>query len=310
MNKPVIDVIIPAYRPGEEFRDVLVRLNRQNLPVHRVLIMNTEERFWNHSWEEEFPFVEVYHLKKEEFDHGGTRKKAAELSDGEIMVFMTQDAVPADRNLIKNLTAPLQKPEVAASYARQIPNASCGFVERYTRSFNYPEKPAVRSAKDLPACGIKTFFCSNVCAAYKKTVYENLGGFTERTIFNEDMIYAGKLIQNNYSIAYAADAKVIHSHNYSCMQQFHRNFDLGVSQAQYPEIFRMAASEGEGIRLVRKTLRYLCANGKRRLIPWFILQSGCKYAGYLAGKNYRRLPGSLVRWCSMNKDYWKSSRIS
>ena len=64
MNKPVIDVIIPAYRPGEEFRDVLVRLNRQNLPVHRVLIMNTEERFWNHSWEEEFPFVEVYHLKK------------------------------------------------------------------------------------------------------------------------------------------------------------------------------------------------------------------------------------------------------
>lgn len=38
------------------------------------------------------------------------------------------------------------------------------------------------------------------------------------------MIYAGRLIQEGYAVAYAADAKVIHSHNYSCMQQFHRNF--------------------------------------------------------------------------------------
>ena len=50
----------------------------------------------------------------------------------------------------------------------------------------------------------------------------------EKTIFNEDMIYAADLIHAGYGIAYAADAKVVHSHNYSCSQQFHRNFDLGV----------------------------------------------------------------------------------
>ena len=31
------------------------------------------------------------------------------------------------------------------------------------------------------------------------------------TIFNEDMIYAAGVIQAGYAIAYAADAKVIHS---------------------------------------------------------------------------------------------------
>ena len=60
---------------------------------------------------------------------------------------------------------------------------------------------------------------------------------------------------------------MIHSHNYTCMQQFRRNFDLGVSQAEYPEVFQTASSESEGIRLVKKTFRYLCMNGRRRLIP-------------------------------------------
>lgn len=305
MDNRTIDVIIPTYRPGKEFRLLLERLKQQSVPVRRVVIINTEKKFWDSRWEQEFPFTEVHHIKKEEFDHGGTRRKAAELTDAEIMVFMTQDALPADRDLIRNLTAPLKEPETAAAYARQLPNASCSFVERYTRSFNYPDKSSVKSREDLPVYGIKTFFCSNVCAAYRKDVYESLGGFAEHTIFNEDMIYAFAVIQHGYWIAYAADAKVIHSHNYTCMQQFRRNFDLGVSQAEYPEVFQTASSESEGIRLVKKTFRYLCVNGRRRLIPGFVLQSGFKYAGYLAGKNYRRLPARMVRWCSMNKDYWR-----
>lgn len=305
MDNRTIDVIIPTYRPGKEFRLLLERLKQQSVPVRRVVIINTEKKFWDSRWEQEFPFTEVHHIRKEEFDHGGTRRKAAELTDAEVMVFMTQDALPADRDLIRNLTAPLKEPETAAAYARQLPNASCSFVERYTRSFNYPDKSSVKSREDLPVYGIKTFFCSNVCAAYRKDVYESLGGFTGHTIFNEDMIYASAVIQHGYRIAYAADAKVIHSHNYTCMQQFRRNFDLGVSQAEYPEVFQTASSESEGIRLVKKTFRYLCVNGRRRLIPGFVLQSGFKYAGYLAGKNYRRLPARMVRWCSMNKDYWR-----
>ena len=305
MDNRTIDVIILTYRPGKEFRLLLERLKQQSVPVRRVVIINTEKKFWDSRWEQEFPFTEVHHIKKEEFDHGGTRRKAAELTDAEVMVFMTQDALPADRDLIRNLTAPLKEPATAAAYARQLPNASCSLVERYTRSFNYPDKSSVKSREDLPVYGIKTFFCSNVCAAYRKDVYESLGGFAEHTIFNEDMIYASAVIQHGYRIAYAADAKVIHSHNYTCMQQFRRNFDLGVSQAEYPEVFQTASSESEGIRLVKKTFRYLCMNGRRRLIPGFVLQSGFKYAGYLAGKNYRRMPARMVRWCSMNKDYWR-----
>ena len=306
MTEKITDVIIPVYHPGSEFETLLDRLEKQDYPINKILIMNTEEEYWNRDWETRHPIVEVHHLTKSEFDHGGTRKKAAEISQAEILVFMTQDAIPCDRHLLRNLVTALTKDDnIGAAYGRQLPKKDCGFVERYTRSFNYPETSSVKTAEDLPAYGIKTFFCSNVCAAYRKEIYDKLGGFVERTIFNEDMIYAGNLIKAGYGIAYAADAKILHSHNYSCMEQFHRNFDLGVSQAEHPEIFQSVPSEGEGIRLVKKTFSYLLKTGRVWLIPGFIMQSAFKYAGYRAGKNYQKLSLNMRIRCSMNPSYWK-----
>ena len=306
MENIKVDVIIPAYHPGKEFSILLDRLMKQTMPVHQIIVMNTEKAFWKKELEEKYPVLEVHHLSKAEFDHGRTRAQAAEMSDADVMIFMTQDAMPADKELVKRLVCALmQDDKIGAAYARQLPNAECSFVERYTRSFNYPETSVVKTKDDLPVYGIKTFFCSNVCAAYKRDIYMEMGGFVKRAIFNEDMIYAGRLIQEGYGIAYAADARVIHSHNYSCMQQFHRNFDLGVSQAEHPEIFEGVPSEGEGIKLVKKTIRYLFRKGKIWLIPGVILQSGCKYTGYLAGKKYRKLPRKMILWCTMNREYWK-----
>ncbi|RGU31177.1 glycosyltransferase [Ruminococcus sp. AF17-22AC] len=306
MENKTVDVIIPAYHPGKEFATLIKRLEKQSVPIHRIIVMNTEESMWNKEWEKLSDVMEIHHLAKSEFDHGGTRAQAAELSDADVMIFMTQDAMPADRELLAELLKALEQDEnIAAAYARQLPNAECSFVERYTRAFNYSDRSVVKTKKDMDQYGIKTFFCSNVCAAYKKDIYQKQGGFVRRTIFNEDMIYAGGLIQAGYGIAYAAEAKVIHSHNYNCMQQFHRNFDLGVSQAEHPEIFEGVPSEGEGMRLVKKTLSHLVRSGKIWLIPGFVMQCAGKYAGYLAGKNFRRLPKKFVLWCTMSPNYWK-----
>lgn len=94
--------------------------------------------------------------------------------------------------------------------------------------------------------GLKHTFVRMCVPPTKRIFLKSWAGFVDRTIFNEDMIYAGNLIQAGYKIAYAAEARVIHSHNYSCIQQFHRNFDLGVSQAEHPEIFESVKSEGRG----------------------------------------------------------------
>lgn len=300
-----INVIIPAYKPGKEFRTLLKRLEGQDCPPDRIIVMNTEEQYWDKSLEKEFPTLEVHHLPKSEFDHGATRRKAAQLSDSEIMVFMTQDAMPADKKLITNLVRPIIENEnTGTSYARQLPASNCRFLEKYTRSFNYPAVSSLKTEKDVGKYGIKTYFCSNVCAAYDKHIYEKTGGFPESAIFNEDMIYTGNMVKAGYAAAYAADAKVIHSHNYSCIQQFHRNFDLGVSQAEHPEIFEGVPSEGEGIRLVKKSMGYLMKTAHIWLIPQLVMTSAAKYAGYFFGKRYRKLPAKVIMACTMNPGYW------
>ena len=132
-----------------------------------------------------------------------------------------------------------------------------------------------------------------------------LGGFIRKTIFNEDMIFAAKAMKNGYAVCYAADARVIHSHNYTAVEQFHRNFDLAVSQADHPDVFSGIRSEGEGIRMVKDTVRWLVKTGHAYLVPKLVVDSGFKYMGYLAGKRYKKLPKALVVKLSMNRNYWK-----
>lgn len=133
-----------------------------------------------------------------------------------------------------------------------------------------------------------------------------LGGFEKRAIFNEDMIYAGHAIEAGYRIAYEAQARVYHSHNYNCMQQLRRNFDLGVSQAQHPEVFSGVSSQSEGIQLVKKTAKHLSETGMRRQIPYLIMQSGFKYIGYQLGTHYKSLGQGMIEKCTSNRNYWKN----
>lgn len=304
-----IDVIVPLYRPGKELFKLLNALGEQTVPVQNIILMNTEKKYLQELISDEelvgkYPNVKICHLAKEDFDHGATRRAGVEQSSAEVFVMMTQDALPADAMLLKNLTANLRD-DVAAAYARQLPKEDCSVEECFTRSFNYPGTSRTKSMADLNELGIKTFFCSNVCAAYRRDIYDRLGGFVQKAIFNEDMIYAAGAIRNQYKIAYEAGAQVYHSHNYTNMQQLHRNFDLGVSQADHPEIFANVVSESEGKKLVKKTTKYLWEQHKAYRIPHFYMQCACKYAGYFLGKYYKKLPKKWILALTSNREYWK-----
>ncbi len=308
MNKTSysVDVIIPTYHSDDKFIQLLTMLYKQTVKPSRVIILHTED-FPG----EEQPLpnitdsnITVVPISKQSFDHGSTRKYGASLSNADIVMFMTQDSIPVDEYLIEKLLEPYTDSKVSATYARQLPQEKADLLERYVRHFNYPKTSRVKSLKDLDELGIKTFFCSNVCATYRKSTYDELGGFVDKTIFNEDMIMAAGMVRGGYSIAYCAEAKVIHSHNYSYLQQFTRNFDLGVSHNQYLEVFYGVKSESEGMKLVKNSINYLIKKKKYYLIPDLVINSGFKFMGYQLGLRYDILPKKLVVRCSMNKGYW------
>ena len=249
--------------------------------------------------------VEVHHIKKENFDHGATRDYGASLAeDADILMFMTDDAIPKDKYLVENLIKAFNDPKVSAAYGRQMADPKKNYIEYYTRIFNYPEESRIKRREDLDTLGIKTFFCSNVCSAYRKTDYDAIGGFEHKTIFNEDMIMASKLIEDGKAVAYQADARVWHWHDYKAMQQLHRNFDLAVSQVDHGGLFLKVKSESEGVKMVISTIRHLITKGKIYLIPKYVIDSGFKLIGYKLGRNYKKLPRWIILKLTMNKTYW------
>ena len=304
-----VDVIIPVYRPDEKLPKLIEKLNTQTVQPKHVFFMHTltgtgEDKKVREILKRAEHSV-ITSIERSEFDHGGTRNRAAAMSEAEFMLFLTQDVVPEDNCLIEILLNEMQRESVAIAYGRQLAGHKVGIIEQYTRNFNYPRKGYVKSKQDLKKLGIKTFFCSNACAMYRHSVYDQLGGFVLHTIFNEDMIMAAGVIRAGYEISYAAAAKVEHAHHYTYRQQFSRNFDLAVSQRQYREVFEGIRSESEGIRLVKQTAAFLLKKGKWYLLPDLVLQSGFKYMGFFFGKRYDRLPKRLVRRFSMNKAYWE-----
>ena len=119
MKEYTVDLVVPVYKPDEKFDKLMQMLQRQTYPIGKILLMNTEEEYFPKRGYEELPHVEVRHLRKEEFDHGGTRHSAASLLDGDLILFLTQDAIPQDEYLVERLAVAFEDKQVAAAYARQ-----------------------------------------------------------------------------------------------------------------------------------------------------------------------------------------------
>lgn len=289
-DNPIVDVVIPTYKPGNELKKLVERLMKQECKIHKIIIVNTLVDGL------EFPVldsvqgekIERFDIPQEEFNHGLTRNYGMEQSDADYVVFMTQDAIPADSKLITELIRPFADEDVYVSYARQLPRKNCKYVESYVRSFNYPAEDVVKTKEDFDTMGIKTIFCSDVCAAYRRDRHQELGGFP-KTNFNEDMIFAYKTLMAGKKVYYASKAKVVHSHNYTYFQQYRRNVEIGKSQMEFKEIFGTLKSENEGVRMIKGGIMHLIKKGKWYLIPDLILSSGFKFIGYRVGKRKGRI---------------------
>ena len=179
-----VDIIIPTYKPDNSLLRLIDDLERQALAPSHIIIMNTEEKYWDEllakykeNPQEKYDNIILKHVTKAEFDHGETRNQGVALSDADFFLMMTQDAFPRDKMLVSSLAKALQEEDVAAAYARQYPKTDCNLAERYSRKFNYPNEPMKKTQADVTKLGIKTYFCSNVCAMYRRDIFDKLGGF-------------------------------------------------------------------------------------------------------------------------------------
>ena len=308
VNSFRLSIIIPTLNGGSILRETLKQLSLQSVQADELLIVDSSSTDETTTIAREFG-ADVTVIPRNEFDHGGTRSMAAKHATGEILLFFTQDAVPASHNVIEELIAPfINNDSIAICYGRQLPNKDASLFATALRNFNYPEVSRVREFSDKEILGLKTAFVSNSCAAYRKEYLQKVEYFAEGLIFGEDTCCAGKLLKKGYKIAYVAEATVFHSHNYSIIGEFNRSFDIGVlHSSEYWLLETFGRAEGEGFKYIRFEFSIIITKKKLYLLPAFFCRNYAKLLGYKLGTKYHVLPKWLLPKLSMSSSWWNKA---
>ncbi|WP_407301206.1 glycosyltransferase family 2 protein, partial [Klebsiella quasipneumoniae] len=244
-------IAVPTYNGGKIWKEVITSIKKyapQNLYV-LVIDSNSKDDTAANALAAGF---DVDTINGADFNHGGTRNIAVEKAQHEhdIIIFMTQDAIP-QQDFIINIIDAFKDEKVACAYGRQLPHVDANPLASHARYYNYPTKDYVCGYEDIPEMGIKTVFMSNSFSAYRISAFEKLGGFPSNTILCEDMYFTAKAVKAGFKVAYTANAVVRHSHNYTPMEEFKRYFDIGVFHADEPWIREeFGGAGGEGKRFI------------------------------------------------------------
>lgn len=239
-------LIIPVRNAGPHLDRLLPALAAQSLQPDEVLVVDSASsddsvaRFQAYGAR-----VEV--IEPKQFNHGGTRRWASQLVSAQTLIYLTQDAIPADGQSFARLVANLySETDIGVAYGRQLPHPGAGLLGAQSRRFNYPAQGRSKRLSDAAALGIKTCFNSDSFAAYRRDALASIGGFPQDVIGSEDAYVAARMLLAGYAVRYAADAQVFHSHDYRLLEEFRRYFDIGVFYGRERWIHEAFGSAGGG----------------------------------------------------------------
>lgn len=283
-----ISVIIPTLNAEHEIDGLLIALEHQSIQPVDILIVDSASEDKTIELVRQHKRVRLLKIDRQDFNHGTTRDMALRESRGDVVCFLTQDAVPVSDDYLERLVAPmLDDSDIALVSGRQLPKADARRFEQLVRGFNYPDWPSVRSKCDLEKLGIKTFFASDVCSAYRRTAYLECGGF-DHVNTNEDMLMAARFIASGLKVAYEPRAEVYHSHNLTPSQQFARNRAVGFFLETHADELMHASEIGEGGRLAKMVSSQLLREGNLTEFIAFGVDCCARLLGNRAGRRAAR----------------------
>jgi len=302
-----VSVIIPTYNAHVYIKQLIDTLFKQTLEFADILIIDSSSQDGTAELIK-VAGVNVITIPTSEFDHGGTRSMGIKNTVGDIVIFLTQDALPVDHTSIKQLIKVFDDPKIGAAYGRQIPYPNETPFGAHLRLFNYQMHGYERIYADKHIHGIKTAFLSDSFAAYRREALEKIGLFENSLICSEDLYAGAKILKEGYSLAYVAEAMVYHSHGYSVKDEFKRYFDIGVFHSQEKWLISVFGTpESDGVKYVISELKHLVNHKYFFLIPLSIVRNIAKYCGYTLGKLHTKLPEKLNKALSMNSNWWNKS---
>ena len=235
-------IVIPTKNGGSRFSDVIRAIKAQKTTYeYEVIVVDSGSTDNTVSLAKDAGF-KVYEIEPKDFGHGKTRNYGASLGRGEYIIFLTQDATPADDKwLDAMLSAMYANPDAAGAFGRHLPYEDCNLPDQqmlenhFNRFLDAGDKVSEsvivyylddrsreRFETDKDFEQLYAFFSDNN-SCLKRSVWEEIP--YEDVDFAEDQIWAKAILEKGLKKLYVDDARVKHSHDYPLKEYGKRYFD-------------------------------------------------------------------------------------
>jgi glycosyltransferase involved in cell wall biosynthesis len=239
--------------------------------------------------------VRIVEIPAEDFHHARTRNYAATLTTGKYLVFLSQDAIPANYLWLKAMLQNFSDGAVGAVYGRQVPKAGSTQERHDALNTMYGSERVVKDASSKERLGYRYYHFSDANAAIRKEVWEATRFPEDLKVF-EDLGIAKKILDAGWHIVYEPEASVVHSHNHTTVELFKRYFDIGYTFERlgiWNELMHNSMMKEVG-KLVRNKL-WGNGHGTRSAAVGGIQIDVAKSAGFWLGVHQRYVPMAVKR---------------
>lgn len=227
--RPRASVVVPVLNGAAELPALLAALAAQDVPVEVLAIDSASD-------DDSVALLtragaRVIAIERRAFDHGETRNLGAREAKADVVLFLSQDAVPGDAAFARTLVERLEgDARLAGAFARQRPRPEADALTRRDLAAWVAGSLEARTAfADTPRLAALT-----PLERHRLTAFDNVASAVRRelllahpfraTRFGEDLEWGARVIALGHGIAYVPEAFVIHSHARSARGLFRRNY--------------------------------------------------------------------------------------
>jgi rhamnosyltransferase len=220
-------ILIPTKNGAEDIGACLAAIySQRDVAPFEVLVVDSGSTDATLDIARRYP-VRIEHILPQTFHHARTRNYAAGLAKGKVLVFLSQDAIPASDTWLAAFLSSLKEPCIGAVYGRQLPKMESGLERRSAFESMYGAARIVKMPMDGVGLGHKYYHFSNANSAIRRSVWEATRFPEELKVF-EDVGIAKRILDSGWSIVYEPEAAVYHAHDFPVDVLFRRYFDIGV----------------------------------------------------------------------------------
>jgi len=247
MNNVKVSIVILTFNGlGEHLSETVEAIYKQKYSFpFEVIAIDSGSTDRTVEFIKKNPQIRLKQIPKSEFSHGKTRRLGAEMTKGELVVFLTQDATPANSHWLSELVKDFKDPETVGVCGQVLARKEACLLKKIEvrNDLSGRDKKIVAQIKDKNAFKklsfhekrVNYYFFNDVSSCVRRDYY--LKKPVIDVAFAEDVEFAKMALADGKKIIFEPKSLVFHSHEYTPIKSYKRNLtdsryhkeELGVS---------------------------------------------------------------------------------